>query len=52
MIVFGDTGLADAAMLATRWFEQFTGSADLAWVEQNVVVGVLSHLGGMFGGGY
>lgn len=44
MIMSRDTSLTEAAMFAACWLEKFTGTTTMAWVKENSVVRITSHL--------
>lgn len=44
MVLFSYTPLADAAMFTSRGLEKMTCMADLAGLEQHMIIGVKTHM--------
>ena len=51
VVVLGDADIADGAVLAAGWLEAKAGAARLARVEEDAVIGILSHMFGVREGG-
>lgn len=47
-----NTTLADAAVLAARWFDKIAGFADTIWMEEGIVIWIQRHVFCVGVGGY
>ena len=47
MIVFCNADVAYAAMLASSWFQELAGTANLSWSKKHMIIRVSSHLAPM-----